>query len=52
MALSLGFFNGGVEEEPDSDMVVAGKRWWRDELEDLERRYQDVQGHMRTIRSG
>jgi len=48
MALSLGFFNGGVEEEPDSDMVAAGKGWWRNELEDLERRYEDVQGHMRS----
>jgi hypothetical protein len=52
IALSLGFFKGAVEEEGDSDIVGAGNGWWRDELEDLERRDEDVQGHMRSRQSG
>jgi hypothetical protein len=52
IALSLGFFKGAVEEEGDSDMMAEGKGWWRDELEDLERRYENVQGHMRSRQSG
>lgn len=37
MALSLGFFSGGVEEEPDSDMVeaVVEGRWWGYKFDDL-----------------
>jgi hypothetical protein len=57
MALNLGFFKGGVDEDPDSDMVAAGaaaaakegKRWWRNELGDLERGYQNAQGHIEIV---
>jgi hypothetical protein len=36
MALSLGFGNGGVDEEPDSDMVAAVEGRWGNQLDDLE----------------
>jgi len=45
IALSLEFFKGGVEEDPDSDIVaVVGERW-RHKLNDLQSAYQNAQGH-------
>lgn len=52
MALSLGFFKGSVEEDPESDMVTEDGGGflsrWGDELVDLERTDKYVKGHMRS----
>jgi len=37
----------GVDDEPDSDILVRREERWRDQLDDLECGYEDIQGHVR-----